>query len=109
MDFQHFGGTAILAPPSIPFQDLDPKCFISLGIQSQSRALLAYWLHEYLADELLRSALTASKTDPHEVQLQLESRRRSFQGNNRATCPTQASVRLFRALARQPESGFCRA
>lgn len=56
MDFQHSGGTAILAPPSIPFQDLNPERLIPLGIQSQSGAFLAYWLHERLADELsLRS------------------------------------------------------
>lgn len=109
MDFQQFGGTTILAPPSIPLQDLDSECLISLGIQSQSGAFLAYWLHMYLADELSVVALTDSTIDPHEVQPQLESRRRASQGNNHAPCQTQASVQLSQALAQQPESGFCRA
>jgi hypothetical protein len=49
MDFQHCCGTAILAAPSIPIQDLNPERFVAHQIQFQSGLFLAYSLHMYLA------------------------------------------------------------
>lgn len=45
MDFQHFCGTAILASPSIPIQNLNLKRLIAHGVQFQSRFFLAYSSH----------------------------------------------------------------
>lgn len=45
VDFQRFCGTAILASPSIPIQDLNLERLIAHLIQFQSGFFLAYSLH----------------------------------------------------------------
>ena len=50
MDFQHLCGTAILASPSIPVQDLNFERFVALRIQPYSGLFLSQSLHLHLVE-----------------------------------------------------------